>query len=208
MTEVEITNRETRTFLRSLPWGDLSGELVMDVGCGYGNMSTQCILERFPRASRVIAIDQSSECIQRSKVEFRNGIFKKAQFKKANVTVMRHLRRWEGKISKIVSAHCLSEIEKKERAFKVMYELLKPGGQAALLFTGRSQSDDVYAAMLQNPKWSPYFTVLFGYRDHEAKFTNLQESRQLLAYTGYNIANVRVGDNSEKQAPTHGPYNQ
>ncbi|CAL1275211.1 unnamed protein product, partial [Larinioides sclopetarius] len=160
MSWCESTNEETKMFLSSLRWGDLSGELVMDVGCGLGNMSTKCILQRFPRVSKIVAIDKDPYCIQRSKDEFKHETFKKAKFHCASITDWAELQRWKGKISKIISAHCISFVKRQERAFRNMFELLKPGGQAALLFILRSESDDVYLEMAKKPKWSEYFKRL------------------------------------------------
>ncbi|KAF8778073.1 juvenile hormone acid O-methyltransferase-like [Argiope bruennichi] len=153
----EFTNAETKEFLSSLQWGDLSGELVMDVGCGEGDMSTKCILNLFPRVGKIIAIDIDPYCIQRSKILHKH---KKVEYRRADVTMMDHLQRWGSHFSKIVCTHCITFIEEQERAFMNMFHLLQPGGEAAIFFALRSESDDVYLEMSKKSKWSKYFQNL------------------------------------------------
>ncbi|KAF8778074.1 Juvenile hormone acid O-methyltransferase like protein [Argiope bruennichi] len=171
MAWCEATNDETKDFLCSLRWGDLSGELVMDIGCGMGYMSTKCILQRFPRVSEIVAIDKDPYCIHRSQMEFKNDSYKKVKFHCISITDMAELEPWKGKISKIFSFHCISFVRRQERAFRNMFELLIPGGQAALLFVLRSESDDVYLEMMKNPKWSRFFRHM-----NDRKILKLRES--------------------------------
>ncbi|CAL1275214.1 unnamed protein product [Larinioides sclopetarius] len=155
----DFNNAETKEFLTSLEWGHLSGELVMDVGCGEGNMSTKCILNLFPQIRKIIAIDIDPYCIQRSKIYHKH---KKVEYRRADVTMMDELQRWKRQFSKIVCANCITFIEEQERAFMNMFHLLKPGGQAALFFTLKSESDDVYLEMNNKSKWTKYFQMESG----------------------------------------------
>lgn len=69
------------------------------------------------------------------------------------------VEKFERQISKVVSIYCFNWLDNQEQAFKNIYDLLKPGGEAALLFVLHTPFWDSYKLHFDNPKWKEYLKV-------------------------------------------------
>lgn len=67
-----LQNKDTVDFLLKsssiLDWGNLTNEVVMDVGCGPGNTSCKCIISIFPNVRRIIGVDSLDSMINLANV--------------------------------------------------------------------------------------------------------------------------------------------
>ncbi|GFT17890.1 uncharacterized protein NPIL_113441, partial [Nephila pilipes] len=120
-------------------WEDLSKDTVMDVGCGYSFHCSRAILHQFPNVGRLIALDKHpSVILEKRSFEdemFENKIMSQVvQFFAADIEIRDSLQPYKGLIDKVVSRNGFYQIENKELAIENIYHLLKPGGDAALLF--------------------------------------------------------------------------
>ncbi|GFS92664.1 uncharacterized protein NPIL_192311, partial [Nephila pilipes] len=122
-----------------LKWEDLSKDTVMDVGCGYNFYCSRAILHQFPNVGRLIAFDKHP-CVIMEKRSFKDELFenkimsKTIQCSAADIEIRDSLQPYKGSIDKVVSRNVFYQIQNKELAIENIYHLLKPGGDAALLF--------------------------------------------------------------------------
>ncbi|GIY36081.1 methyltransf_25 domain-containing protein [Caerostris extrusa] len=140
--------------LESLGWNEEGDTLAMDVGCGAGNVTTKWILPVFPNIKKMIALDHLPGMIQQARA---NHSHPKVEFHVANFEDSSSVEQWKGQISKLVSIHVFNWFKDQKKCFQTVYDLLQPGGEAALYFVLHS---DFYAGVVdvtKDPKWSPYF---------------------------------------------------
>ncbi|GFU04701.1 hypothetical protein TNCV_4377481 [Trichonephila clavipes] len=70
---------------------------------------------------------------------------------------------WGNKITKLTAIHCFEWLKDQRKSFCNVFQLLKPGGEAAFCFVLQSS---FYAAILEikkNPKWSSLFERVDDY---------------------------------------------
>ncbi|GFU12966.1 uncharacterized protein NPIL_650421, partial [Nephila pilipes] len=122
-----------------LKWEDLSNDTVMDVACGCNFDCSRAILHQFPNVGCLIALDKHPSVIM-EKRQFKDEMFENkimsqiVQYFSADIERRDSLQPYKGSIDKVVSRHGFYQIENKELAIENIYHLLKPGGDAALLF--------------------------------------------------------------------------
>lgn len=125
----------------------------MDIGCGPGNSIRNMILPALPNVKEIIAIDVLPDMIDFAKT---NNASDKIEYHVANIKKWHTLDKWSEQISKVMSLFCLNWVNNQEEAFRNIYRLLKPGGEAALLFVLSTSFWDSYKLLIDNPKWSKY----------------------------------------------------
>ncbi|GFQ92859.1 juvenile hormone acid O-methyltransferase [Trichonephila clavata] len=134
-------------------------ELLMDIGCGSGERSTQYLTFLYPRATEIIAIDPRKELIAEAK-KFHQ--YPKVNYVVADIADWYSLEMWEEKVSHMVSLRYLNFVLDLRVAFQNMFRLLKVDGEAVLLFPAGGEVYQCIQKVAQKPKWRPYFidTVL------------------------------------------------
>ncbi|GIY93087.1 methyltransf_25 domain-containing protein [Caerostris extrusa] len=192
--------------LKSYPqWKDLSGEVVMDVGCGDGSESTKCILQLFPRVKKIIAIDKLRRVIAAAK---RENAHPKIEYHVANITKKLTLMTWYNKISKIISFHCF-EFVKLKAAFQNVFFLLKPGGEGVIVLMTSNAFRDAYDEMLGNPMWSRHLKNRKGPSAGFANYVTHFQCAALAQEVGLNVQfcqareNTACFENDEIMFPRH-----
>ncbi|KAF8778308.1 Juvenile hormone acid O-methyltransferase like protein [Argiope bruennichi] len=111
-------------------WSDLTDDVIMDVGCGEEGLCGKSMLEKFPDVSAIIGIDFDPKVVR----NFKLKTTPKFQCVLADIEKRETLRNYKGKINKIISIRTFHQLINKEEAFRNVYHLLKPGGEAAILF--------------------------------------------------------------------------
>ncbi|CAL1275215.1 unnamed protein product [Larinioides sclopetarius] len=137
---------------KTLKWEDLSGDVVMDIGCGTGK-SSATFLELFPNVQKVIAIDLYKKNTEEAQA---NNPHEKLEYKVADIQDRSTLTQWEGKITKSISTYCFNTLRRMEDAFENLSKLLKPEGEAALLIKLHGPFDQLLEALYLNQEWNPY----------------------------------------------------
>ncbi|XP_054707613.1 juvenile hormone acid O-methyltransferase-like [Uloborus diversus] len=180
---------DTETFIDSLlpkmRWGRCEQEIVMDVGCGPGNSINHLFLPKLPKANKVVAIDVLPDMIEFAK---KNNAHPKIEYFQANVEDRSTLLQWENGITKIISIYCFNWLKDHKKAFENIFYVLKPGGEAALLFVLATPFWDSYKEHVENPKWNKY---LEGVEQHipESHFTKYDAShyKKMLENIGFKV---------------------
>ncbi|GFR28661.1 jhamt [Trichonephila clavata] len=120
-----------------LNWEDLSEDTVMDIGCGSDFLCSRALLEKFPRMGCLLAIDTVSFMTSEIMAdEFFAEYFRNATLQLHLVDIMDSsgLEDYRNFIHKIVCRNMLHQVADKELAFKNMYDMLRPGGHAGIIF--------------------------------------------------------------------------
>ncbi|GFT42688.1 hypothetical protein NPIL_588821 [Nephila pilipes] len=143
----------------TLKWEDLSKDVVMDVRFGMHFSCTRAILEYFPDAGCVIALNNPD--IPRDR-DFQDKVFEKninkIKFSSANIEIRSSLQEYEGKIDKIVSWNTFQQIRNKERAFENIHYVLKSGGHVGIWFYIYNPVCSWESKMMSMRKWNEYQT--------------------------------------------------
>ncbi|GFR31658.1 jhamt [Trichonephila clavata] len=126
----------------------------MDIGCGDELNCCKAILMQFPDVRALIAVDKESTVFQT--VHFRH---RRIQFVVGDIEERDPFKSYEGKMNKILSTNTFHQIIDKELAFRNVYRLLKPGGEAGFLFCVNSCLHKFLTALMEMPK---YGTILKG----------------------------------------------
>ncbi|GFT09852.1 hypothetical protein TNCV_416311 [Trichonephila clavipes] len=66
---------------------------------------------------------------------------------------------WKEQITKFVCIQCFNRIKNQENAFKTIYDLLPPKGEAALLFLLHNGYYNAILKIAEDPNWKSFFTV-------------------------------------------------
>ncbi|KFM79508.1 Malonyl-CoA O-methyltransferase BioC, partial [Stegodyphus mimosarum] len=148
---------DTKLFLTNtvslMDWTNQSNDVVMDIGCGPGNSCHKLLLPYFPNVKKVIAVDVLPEMIEYAQ---KYNCHPKIEYHVANIECKETIERWRGEISKVISIYCFNWLKDQKQAFSNIYEALKPGGEASLLFVLSTPFWDSYKDHIQNPKWNAF----------------------------------------------------
>ncbi|GFT54834.1 hypothetical protein NPIL_440501 [Nephila pilipes] len=140
-----------KTCADEFKWKDLSRDVVMNIGWGANQYCCKAILHEFPDINTLIAVDErvvpNQATLTHEKIQLING----------NIQERQSLQKYEGKMNKVVSTSIFSAIKDKELAFRNVYRLLKPGGEAAVSFSLDSVLNEFLTAMLTVPKFEVMF---------------------------------------------------
>ncbi|CAL1275206.1 unnamed protein product [Larinioides sclopetarius] len=157
--QVSYVSTDTTGFLEmvisKLGWSDLSDDIVMDVGCGNPKIKlANHLVNLFPNVKQVICIDKNSMMIHYLKISRRpsNIVFQNADIENRSTLV-----KWEGQISKVISTHCFHMLQDQKTGFQNVYDLLKPGGEAAILFCIQSGYVGWLCDLRDDTKWNKYY---------------------------------------------------
>ncbi|XP_054260266.1 juvenile hormone acid O-methyltransferase-like [Macrosteles quadrilineatus] len=139
-------------FTTRLSWTE--GELVLDIGCGPGDVTVEVLMPRLPVSAKLVGVD-----ISKSMVDYANNKYSKHQveFKAVDFST-KHITNFlpEQRFSKVFSFYCLHWIQDQEQAFKNMFTLLKPGGHFLVIMAPQNSTFLIYKILSQMEKWKTY----------------------------------------------------
>ncbi|GIY45317.1 juvenile hormone acid O-methyltransferase [Caerostris extrusa] len=135
-------------------WNSDGPEVVMDLGSGPGYLSKNYILPSFPNLKKLIAADASACMIEEAKIQHPHP---KIEYVVADIEDRSTIEPWLGQVTKLISVHCFNWLKDQKKGFQAVYDLLKPGGEAAFIFTLQSPYYDGLILTGKNPKFSSYF---------------------------------------------------
>ncbi|GFT36432.1 hypothetical protein NPIL_185801, partial [Nephila pilipes] len=133
-------------------WTDLSNDLIMDVGCGHDFNCCNFILKEFPDIKYLVAIDNDPSVFENA-----DYIDERIYCCVGNIEERETLLPFEGQMDKIISTGTIDVISNKKLVFENVYHLLKPGGEAAFLFTLNHCYYNFLTVLLEIPKFRKMF---------------------------------------------------
>ncbi|GFS40867.1 hypothetical protein TNIN_22671, partial [Trichonephila inaurata madagascariensis] len=149
-----------------LDWEDLSDDTIMDMGCGIHFSCTRALLEKFPRIGCLVAIDIVNVMTKEIREdEFFAEYFGKEILQFRHLDITDCLKNYGKIVNKIVCRNVLQQVFDKEMAFQNMYDLLRPGGHAAILFCIATPVGTCHLRLSSSTNWAqhrrnaiPFFT--------------------------------------------------
>ncbi|GFQ71968.1 jhamt [Trichonephila clavata] len=159
-------------------WKDLSEDVVMDIGCGHELNCCKAIVMQFPEVKELIAVDKESTVFETAR--FRNRI----EFCVGDIQERDSLKSYEGKMDKIISAHTFHHIIDKETAFRNVYRLLKPGGEAGFFFCVNSCMHKFLTVLSEIPQYEAILKDTFLLKLHTPEHGE-QYYKELLEKIGF-----------------------
>ncbi|GFY59640.1 hypothetical protein TNIN_368671 [Trichonephila inaurata madagascariensis] len=149
-TELHISSTQfVKWCAKEFQWKDLSEDVIMDIGCGVEMNCCKAVLTQFPDVRALIAVDKESTVFEQA--HFRD---KELISCVGNILERDSLKMHEGKMNKIISTNTFHHIDDKEMAFRNVYRLLKPGGEAGFLFVVNSWLYEFLTDLSELPKYS------------------------------------------------------
>ncbi|GFR28563.1 hypothetical protein TNCT_684701 [Trichonephila clavata] len=141
-------------------WLHMSGEIVMDIGCGDTFSCSQAIARMFPGFECLVAIDKSVNLLrwQPPQDELFEQLIKDNIFLvlAADIEDSVFFQDYIESVDKIVARNVLYQVNNKIQALRNIYTTLKPGGAAAILFWLDNPIGNWTNKILSTKKWSRY----------------------------------------------------
>uniref|UniRef100_A0A1B6H741 phosphoethanolamine N-methyltransferase n=1 Tax=Homalodisca liturata TaxID=320908 RepID=A0A1B6H741_9HEMI len=122
-------------FVPQFTWSQ--DEIVLDIGCGPGDVSTEVLLQYMQKDISLVGVDLSSNMIEYANEKFAND---KIRFKTLDIATKDIKKHFPEKyFSKIFSCHCLHWIQDNKQLAQNLFTLLRPGGEFLSVMTPSSQ---------------------------------------------------------------------
>ncbi|XP_077529532.1 uncharacterized protein LOC144141977 [Haemaphysalis longicornis] len=129
----------------------------LDIGCGPGSLTLHHLLPRLPAGfQKLVAVDNSEAMLEAARVKSPHD---KIVYKRLDITVDEDVARFikeNGRFDMVFSFGALHWIRDQHHAARNIAELVTPGGECFLSFAPSMPLFDIYAAMLESPRWSSY----------------------------------------------------
>ncbi|CAL1295214.1 unnamed protein product [Larinioides sclopetarius] len=169
-------------------------EVVMDVGCGPGRLTSQFIMPCFPKLRKLIAMDALPSMIEVAKSLYSHP---KIEYVVANFEDDSAVQCSEEEVTKFISIHCFNRIKDQYAAFKRLYELLPPEGEAALLFLLHNGYYDAIRKLAKDPKWQPYipFNAEDGIPESQTKKYSSSHYERMMKDIGFKVLHCQQVQN-------------
>ncbi|XP_076310320.1 juvenile hormone acid O-methyltransferase-like [Tachypleus tridentatus] len=129
-------------------------DIVLDIGCGTGDVTRDIILPHCRQARYLVATDRSYSMIQfaRKKSFHENICYEVLDISK---NVCNFKSKW-GNFSKIYSFYCLHWVKNMKTAVDNISSLLVKGGECLLAFVAQCPVFEMHEHLAQMDKWKTY----------------------------------------------------
>ena len=107
-----------------------TGKHILDLGCGTGNLSS-VIAEKVGANGRLVGVDPDGARIALARKTFHH--LKNLNFEEGSCDTLAN-DFGESRFDAVFSNYVLHWVKNKRRAFKNIYEILKPGGRVVMLY--------------------------------------------------------------------------
>ncbi|KAG0420520.1 hypothetical protein HPB47_003457 [Ixodes persulcatus] len=137
---------------------DTTDHQFLDVGCGPGDLTRDCLLPRCPPCRRIVAVDVSEDMVKYAKEHFAHPKICYDALDIGSKDVSDFVER-HGEFDRVYSFFCLHWITDQETVLKNVAKLMKPGGGCLLLFTASSPMMRFRKKMAKIERWQKYREV-------------------------------------------------
>ncbi|XP_025829939.1 juvenile hormone acid O-methyltransferase-like [Agrilus planipennis] len=170
-------------YIKYLKWNPNKTEKVLEIGCGPGDVTKDILVPALPgNVEELVCLDRSEEMINFAKNNSKHDKIKYMQMDISNDDLTNVLGK--NTFDHVFSFYCLNWVQDQRKAYKNIYDVLKPGGDALVLLNAYHPVFEVYHWLAQQEKYhlyhketdnfvSPYFTKKHPKQDLEDILTDL-----------------------------------
>ncbi|KAG0444743.1 hypothetical protein HPB47_013435 [Ixodes persulcatus] len=134
---------------------DTSDHLFLDVGCGPGDFTRDCLLPRCPPCRKIMAVDVSEDMVKYAQEHFAHPKICYDVLDIGSKHVSDFIER-HGEFDRVYSFFCLHWMTDQETVLKNVAKLMKPGGGCLLLFNASSPAMRFRKKMAEMERWQKY----------------------------------------------------
>ncbi|KAK7870790.1 hypothetical protein R5R35_005455 [Gryllus longicercus] len=196
----ESVSRMLRDWAGRLRWSPEEQEAVLDVGCGPSDVTAQLLLPRLPSSVRALVGHDVSEEMVRHAAAANTALAPRLRFLCTDIAA-RDLpatplgacaQQLQG-FHKVFSFYALHWVADQRTSLRNIHSLLRPGGEALLLFVVNSPMYDAYIAMQNNPRWCDFMKDANGFISPYHRSTDpVLDFSTVLRQMGFNVHACRL----------------
>ncbi|XP_071522293.1 juvenile hormone acid O-methyltransferase [Panulirus ornatus] len=147
-------------FLPQMAWQE-EGEMILDIGCGSGDVTRNLLMPLLPRVEKVTGVDLSHEMVNFASKTFQHNSLAFQQLDIERVIQPRQV--FPEGFTKVFSFYCLHWVKGQENCLTNIFQLLQPGGETLLVFLASNPLFTMYEIMSQKPQWQQYMQDVSNY---------------------------------------------
>ncbi|KAL1444773.1 hypothetical protein MTO96_029486, partial [Rhipicephalus appendiculatus] len=123
----------------------------MDLGCGTGDFTCQCLLPRCPPCARIVAVDSSEQMQSYARKMFAHP---RIEYEHLDISgdVGKFIAKY-GTFDRIYSFFCLNWVRDQGQAMRNLSSLLSSGGECVLVFPAWSRSRMPWMKLARLDRW-------------------------------------------------------
>lgn len=157
--------------------GDTSQMQFLDLGCGTGDFTRDCLLPRCLPCRRIVAVDASEDMLAYAR---QNSGHAHIEFEFLNIgEEVDNFVKTFGKFDRVYSFFCLNWSNDQEKAMKNISKLLTPSGECLLAFPAWSPTKMFWRNLAKLDRWRPFSHFFEGYTP---KSQDLDSDKERLSY--------------------------
>ncbi|KAH6943632.1 hypothetical protein HPB50_024836 [Hyalomma asiaticum] len=123
----------------------------LDIGCGTGDFTFDCLLPRCPSRARIVAVDSSEEMLSYARQKFAHP-----RIAYGHLDIGRNVDEFlakYGTFDRIYSFFCLNWVRDQRQAIRNVAELLSSSGDCLLVFPAYSRAKTPWMQLAQLDRW-------------------------------------------------------
>ncbi|KAK4872384.1 hypothetical protein RN001_014413 [Aquatica leii] len=134
-----------------------NNRVVLDVGCGPGNVTYNKLLPLLPSTTKkIIGVDISQDNIEYASKYYQTD--PRVSYKQLDILTDTLPTEFIEAFDLILSLSCLHYVGDHRKALNNIYKMLKPDGKIIITFVEKSMLPNIYQYVYNNPKWSKYMS--------------------------------------------------
>lgn len=156
---------------------DTSRLQFLDVGCGTGDFTRDCLLPRCLPCRRIVAVDASEDMLSYARKNCMHTDIK-IDFLNICDDVGNFIETY-GTFDRVYSFFCLNWVKDQRQAMKNVSRLLAPSGECLLLFPAWSPLKAFWRKMAQLDRWRPFTNI---FEEYIPESQDLESDQERLVY--------------------------
>lgn len=171
---------------------------LLDIGCGSGDVLMDFIYPIMAKnMERLVGVDYSANMVEFCRKKYR---YPRVSFEILDVAIPLKFQSFATvePFDHVTSFYCLHWMKSHEIALKNVSNLLKPGGDALLVFLNHVFNFEVTKKLLEKNKWTKYLADMNkGMPKHQFNEHPVEELTSLLLTNGFAECDVKLLDKTQ-----------
>lgn len=149
------------TFEHLLQWRPEDNAILLDIGCGTGDVLVDILMPRIPATCQVFGADISDKMVSHCCKKYK--AIQNVKFVQMDVLKVDEFLKQHSQVDHVTSFYTLHWIKDHQTAFRNIFRLLKSGGDFFATFLGTAGSFKTNAMMSNEKKWAPYLHLISNF---------------------------------------------